>query len=192
MAMTMWIAPARDEVEQYMRDKWGHPVIAEIQTRTGQAPAQGDASDRQHLEDALPESGDIYYFGHGTEDALGIPTLIDRDNVSRIRDMLVAVACDSAERLGPAAIAAGTRAFVGFAGRIPIIVDPLYDALFTQHLPDLASDRCTTKTFRTAVRSACLELSDRCLTRPRGNQNGPLISVAAEAVRAGVRAYPAE
>jgi hypothetical protein len=191
MAMTMWIAPARDEIELHMLEKWGLPVIAAIEARTGVTPTRGDASDRRDLEDVLPASGDVYYFGHGTEDGLGMPTLIDRDNVGRIHDMLVAVACDAAERLGPAAIAAGTRAFVGFAGRIPIIVDPAYDALFTVHLPELASDRCTAEAFRIALRSACLELSNRVVTRPRGKQNAHLIAVGADAVRGAVRAWPA-
>ena len=113
--------------------------------------------------------------------------MINRENVWRITDTLVAVACDAAEELGPVAIAEGVRVFVGFAGRVQVLTNPEYDALLVKHLSELASDHCAPDAFRTAFRTACLALSNRFIARARGDPDAHLIAVSADGLRGSVR-----
>lgn len=185
--MTMYLSPATDETEKYMFTYWCTPVVERTHSRTGISFTADVPPGREGLEAVLPDQGSVFYFGHGTEDALGIPALIDIDNVGQIKGTLVAVACDAAEALGPTAIALGAQTFVGFAGRIPIVVDPEYDAVIVDNLSDLASDWRSPNDFRMALRAACLELSDRVQSFPDRYVNAPLIAIAAEAIRGSVQ-----
>jgi len=173
-----------DEVEQYMERHWCNPVVAQTEPATG---TRWHDADRAKFESHPPESGSLFYFGHGSEEALGEPPIIDTANVSLVQGTLVAVACDAAEGLGPAAIAQGTQAFVGFTGRIPVIADPKYDEVFVEHLSDLASDRCSAMRFRAAFRAGLLALAERAEQFPDQYANAPLLLVGADSARGSVR-----
>ena len=91
----------------------------------------------------------ILYFGHGTRDRLGDPTaLIDAGNLPNLSGAVVlAMACSSSDQLGPDAVAAGARAWIGFTRPIivplrpgPAVLVPWYVAPAATLSGDPASD----------------------------------------------------
>jgi hypothetical protein len=91
----------------------------------------------------------ILYFGHGRRDRLGDPTaLIDAGNLPNLNGAVVlAMACSSSDQLGPDAVAAGARAWIGFTRPIvvplrpgPAVLVPWYVAPVATLSGDPASD----------------------------------------------------
>jgi hypothetical protein len=79
----------------------------------------------------------ICYFGHGDEDSWltnGASTL-DAATVSSVKaKTIISIACRTACKLGPNAITAGVRSWLGFTIKVPIIaphknLDPIGDAI---------------------------------------------------------------
>ncbi len=88
---------------------------------------RGVAASPGAVQAALAEPGDVVlYFGHGTETALGLwPTLIDTLTMSNAHgQVMIAIACRSADTLGPRAVAAGNFSeYLGFSdGSCDVVV----------------------------------------------------------------------
>jgi hypothetical protein len=95
--------------------------------------------------------------------------------VGLVDGMVVAIACHSAEELGPAAVVAGTRAYVGFMRRLPIVQAPVYDALIVDNLTPLATGEASTGEFETRFQAACGVVEEKYLSRAVRNPNTHLI-----------------
>lgn len=76
----------------------------------------------------------LLWFGHGERDCLtrdGRP-IVDAANVDGVEGVVVAIACFSGRILGPAAVAAGAAAFLGFDDPLGVPLadpDPTCDAI---------------------------------------------------------------
>jgi hypothetical protein len=183
MAVTLIVHPALDDVETYMRDHWANPISKSVERRVGSELGWGS------LEEAprrLANARSVLYVGHGDADALGKPPVIDASNVGQIKGVLVAIACDSGERLGPAAVAGGTSAYVGFAGDVPVVNARSYDDLIVDHFAPLAMGDCTAGDFALTFGAACDDVKVRHLRGPR-HRDAHLIALSAEVMRLGLR-----
>jgi hypothetical protein len=100
---------------------WGHRLLHEIEDcghRTG-FDLGLNSSDRAGCEEALAADVPlIFFFGHGSEDALlgsyG-DVVIDDTNIDRAADKtLISIACEAGRHVGSAAVQAGVRAHLGW------------------------------------------------------------------------------
>ena len=89
----------------------GHTLSSEVTRST--------PCDRANVDTALAALGDVFFFfGHGTEDDLKgehRASVVDNRNATHAKGkVVVAIACESGRGLGPDAIVAGVRAYLGF------------------------------------------------------------------------------
>jgi hypothetical protein len=110
----------------YMAEHWGRPLANLI---TVDQPTLLVDPSREEVEGALATSQVVAFFGHGTSRTLGVPVVMDLQNIHRATGVVVAVACRSANELGPAAVGAGAGAYVGFTDDVPVINAPEIDLL---------------------------------------------------------------
>src|SRR5271154_1706129 len=115
MVDVLFTRPADDSAAAQIAP-WGQALIQRIGSRS-HIDLAGDAATRETV-DAEIASGvrSVFHFGHGTEDSLlgHGGALIDASNAPLVADMIVAIACESAVNLGPLAVNAGVRAYLGF------------------------------------------------------------------------------
>ena len=85
------------------------------------------AADRPKVDAELNDGPHVMYFGHGYEDALGDPPLVDSKNVGSASSRIVlAMCCSSASQLGQDAVSQYlVTSYLGFTR--PIFV-PLFEA----------------------------------------------------------------
>jgi hypothetical protein len=164
-----------DEVERYMGAHWALPLHSKVAEQTPDQFVEFDSDTREDIESRLPSAHNLFYFGHGFPSALGNPPLIDASNVGQVDGMVVAIACHSAETLGPVAVNAGTRSYVGFIRRLPIVRAPAYDALIVDSLIPLATGQDSTGAFRERFQAACFQAEQTYLSGRVRNPNAHLI-----------------
>jgi hypothetical protein len=128
------IRPEADAVEQVLSAIASHALSVAphpgVQSLQPPLPPARSPMGRQQLTratvdqaiSAAPQPVHMLYFGHGRRDRLGDPTiLVDAATFPHLKDSLVlALACSSSDRLGPDAVAAGVRTWIGFTR--PILV----------------------------------------------------------------------
>jgi hypothetical protein len=79
------------------------------------------AASRAAVDNTLPLNDALFFFGHGTlAKLLGATSdLVDAGNVALASGhAIVAIACSSADTLGPLAINSGVEAFIGFTRKL--------------------------------------------------------------------------
>src|SRR5689334_13099397 len=112
-----FVRPETDPTEVAL-SAWGGLVLAGVVGAHGLSVTDlsASAASPSAVVMALNTTNAVLYFGHGVPDALGTTNrLIDAAGLSAASiEILIAIACDSARDLGPAAIRSGRRAFLGF------------------------------------------------------------------------------
>jgi hypothetical protein len=128
------IRPEADAVEQVLSGVASHALLAaprsDVVSLQPPPPSATPPITRQPLTRATVDRAvsaasrpvNLIYFGHALRDRLGDPTtLVDVATLPYLKDSLVlALACSSSDQLGPDAVAAGVRAWIGFTR--PIVV----------------------------------------------------------------------
>jgi hypothetical protein len=124
------------------------------------------AADRPKVDAQLNDGAHVMYFGHGYEDALGDPALVDAKNVGHASARIVlAMCCSSASQLGEDAISQYlVRSYLGFTR--PIFV-PLFEESWSFAPWCVAGTRlaegATSGTAQEAMRQALHDEGDRIL-----------------------------
>jgi hypothetical protein len=98
----LFVGPGGDDVEEVLRDV-GKQVRLAIPSSTvlNVAELWDTAADRKSVDTELSNNPHIMYFGHGYDDELGDPALVDSTNVSKASDrVILAMGCSSAGQLG--------------------------------------------------------------------------------------------
>jgi hypothetical protein len=169
-----------------MSKRWARP-IAERLRKHGQA-VTSLSHDRSGLQSQLPYRGDLLYVGHGTADELGIPPLIDATNAGEIEGMIVAVACRSAQRLGPDAVRAGVRNYVGFIDDLHVIRSRIIDDVIVEHFRPLVIGAWSPGEFESRFRAVCQRVQDERFSGWRLRQrNAYLTANAAQIMKLAIR-----
>jgi len=146
-------------------------------------------NDRARLSTELPHAGDLLYVGHGTADALGSPALFDGVNVAGIGGRIVAVACRSADRLGPNAVEAGTRGYVGFVDDLHVVNAEVLDELIIRNFEPLLTASWSEAEFEERFKAACQGVQDDHFSgRRRRAPDAHIIGSAAQVMKLSVRA----
>ncbi len=116
MTPLLFVGPGTDQVEQVL-EIVGKQVAAAVPPSTQtQQFWQADDPDKSGVEAALAVQPHLLYFGHGGRDVLGDPVLVDFRNIGLLSGRIVlAMACNSADTLGPEAVNnQAVAAYLGF------------------------------------------------------------------------------
>jgi hypothetical protein len=170
--------------ENYMARQWGEPLYEP--TRQNGAGRLLDSPTRQEVEGELADADMVLFFGHGSDAALGSPAVIDSANVHLATGIVVAVACWSANELGPKAMRSGAAAFVGFSDEIHIIDSDIIDRLIRDGFDGLANGTESPAEFERQFIGACSEVQRKFLGAKR-NTDAHLIGAAAQVLKMALR-----
>jgi hypothetical protein len=119
---------ADDLVKKLIKN--GHTIAADVNDQT--PPNKGK------IASAINKAADvIFYFGHGDEDSwlTNWKSTLDASNVSSANGKtVISVACKTACKIGPNAITAGVKSWLGFTINVAVIsphknADPIGDAI---------------------------------------------------------------
>jgi len=133
MSRLLVVRPSTDQVEVWLSE-WAGKVLKTIASSPSDF-AHLDVDDllgpgltRDSVDQCLDKADTVIYYGHGRNDALGWPTLIDAAAAAAflVGHAIIAFACDAGEDLGPEAVAAGLRCFVGFTDSLVVVNDTSY------------------------------------------------------------------
>jgi hypothetical protein len=139
------IRPETDAVEQVLSGVALHalsvtPPRPDIQSLQPQLPAAPlivyQPLTRATVDQAISAAAQpvhLLYFGHARRDRLGDPTtLVDVATLPYLKDSFVlALACSSSDQLGPGAVRAGVRTWIGFTRPILVPLMPWMAANLT-------------------------------------------------------------
>jgi hypothetical protein len=129
MRRVVVVRPQTDGIERIMSSEWAEPIRNRLEVAPDVDLADlSHGVSREHVEGTVRAGDGFMFFGHGTPDTLGrTPALLDVANLDRLSDgIIVAFACESAIRLGPAAIAAGVQGYLGFDDYLLIYPAPAH------------------------------------------------------------------
>jgi hypothetical protein len=167
----LFVGPARDRAEAVLRDVGERALqMLPARKRASTRVLWGAAADRSAVDRALVTGGHILYFGHGLEDRLGDPALLDDHNIAGAAGHVVlAMACSSARRLGRDGVGrCGLRAYLGFTR--PVFV-PLAGSRWSRTPwfigPASLLAGASTGSTEQSVRRAFCEEGDRILVQQR-------------------------
>lgn len=154
------IEPAAGDVERYMAEHWAQRLVGRVGRAVSETIRALRSPERDDVTVALPDSIGVFYFGHGTADALGAPPLIDAANIAETRGIVVAVACRSAQALGPHAIDAGLQTYVGFMDDVPVMHSQTIDELMADTMVRLLSGAESAGDWEGRFKHACQLIQD--------------------------------
>lgn len=123
------VRPA-DDTDAATMALWGADVAAKASScgHTVQPDLQGSLATRPQVDLALSQCDVFFFFGHGRKARLlsGTVNLVDSVNVGNAaKQVIVAMACWSADTLGPDAQQRGVRGYLGFDERFAFLTgDP--------------------------------------------------------------------
>jgi hypothetical protein len=113
----LFVGPGGDPVAGVLRDV-GKQVRLSIPTSNTATVVElwDSAADRNNVDSQLAAGSHVLYFGHGYEDALGDPPLVDTNNIGGgAACVVLAMCCASAKQLGGDAVNQyKIKAFLGF------------------------------------------------------------------------------
>lgn len=148
----LFILTRGDLGTDYVAEEWGRPLAA---VAAAEVPVLLENPSRQRLEQELAGMRIVAFFGHGTAGSLGAPAVIDEENIHRATGVVVALACRSAQVLGPAAVRANADAYVGFADDIPSVsIPPINDLVRRGFARLLAGEETPAEFERTFIERA--------------------------------------
>lgn len=113
----LFVGPGGDDVANILRDVGQQVRLAIPAASPLNVVALWDsAADRAAVDAELANNPHIMYFGHGYDDELGDPPLVDDANVGKASGRIVlAMGCSSASQLGADAVSSnGVDAYLGF------------------------------------------------------------------------------
>lgn len=180
----LFLISRQDPEESYMARQWGEPLY-EAAHRNGGGHLL-DSPTREEVEEHLTGADMVLFFGHGSDTALGNPAVIDMSNVHLTTGILVAVACWSANRLGPEAMSSGAAAFVGFCDEIHIVESNVIDRLIRDSFDALSTGTETPAEFERRFKAACDEVQEKYLGLRR-DTNAHVIGAAAQVLKLALR-----
>jgi hypothetical protein len=121
MPTVLLVRPANNAVAIEL-STWGATLNSFSGSRaTIGADLPSAAATRAAVDSSLPQHNGLFFFGHGTPTKLlgASSDLLDVNNVSLASGgAIVAIACSSADTLGPAAIKSGVEAYIGFTKKL--------------------------------------------------------------------------
>jgi hypothetical protein len=180
----LFLISREDPEENYMARQWGEPLYERTQTNgTGRLL---DCPTRQEVEQYLAAAEAVLFFGHGSDAALGSPAVMDTGNIHLATGIIVAVACWSANGLGPEAVRSGADGFVGFSDEIHIIESDVIDRLIRDGFDGLANGTESPVEFERQFIAACSEVQKRFLGSKR-NTEAHLVGAAAQVLKMALR-----
>jgi hypothetical protein len=180
----LFLISRQDPEQTYMARQWGEPLYEATQGN-GSSRLLDDPT-RQEVEEQLAGADTILFFGHGSDSALGHPPVIDGTNIHLASGVIVAIACWSANRLGPEARRAGAESFVGFSDEIHIIESPVIDRLLGDGLQALSTGAESPAEFEHRFKAACGEIQKEYLGARR-NTEAHLVGAAAQTMKMALR-----
>jgi hypothetical protein len=135
------ITPEGDPVERALSGTATFAVVQAGRAVTTVAPPPTLTRGAVDTELAAAPGSDLLYFGHGQRAQLGAPiALVDGVNVAYLQGSVVlAMACSSAERLGPDAVQNGVRTWIGFTRPVLLPLGAGSAALAPWHAAPLAA-----------------------------------------------------
>jgi hypothetical protein len=146
------------------------PGVTVVHDLQGAARATAAAVQAQ-----CPNCDIVLYFGHGARASLGDPVLLDTATISAAnRRIVIAVACESSDTLGPAAVNnQGVTEYFGFSEPlfVHIVIPALFGAELTNHLRAYLSGTSSLKQAASDVVSDFQDLE--ALYRSGANSNDP-------------------
>jgi hypothetical protein len=122
MAIVFLVRPANNAVAIEL-SQWG-ASLHNVKSATGvsiSADYASTAATRSAVDTSLPVHSAMFFFGHGAPSKLlGANTdLVDSKNVGFAKSAaIVAIACSSADVLGPVSIKNGVEAYIGFTKKL--------------------------------------------------------------------------
>jgi hypothetical protein len=180
----LFLISRRDPEESYMARQWGGALYRE--TRGIGAGRLLDCPTRQEVEAQLTGAEMVLFFGHGSDTALGSPAIIDKTNIHLATGIVVAVACWSANQLGPEARSTGAEAFVGFCDEIHIVDSDVIDRLIRDGFDALSTGTESPAEFEQRFRAACGEVQRKYLGVKR-DTDAHVIGAAAQTLKLALR-----
>jgi hypothetical protein len=180
----LFLISRQDPEENYMARQWGEPLYEA--TRGNGSDRLLDGPTRGEVEEQLAGADTILFFGHGSDTALGNPAVIDVTNVHLATGILIAVACWSANRLGPEAKNSGADAFVGFSDEIHIVESDVIDRLIRDGFDALSTGAESPAEFERRFITACSDVQKKFLGVKR-NTDAHVIGAAAQAMKLALR-----
>jgi hypothetical protein len=163
----LFILTGGDAQPTYMSERWGKP-LSEI-AAADPSTLLFDAS-RAEVEGALEGMRIVAFFGHGSPSTLGRPEVIDLQNIHLANGVVIAVACRSSQLLGPASVANGAKAYVGFDDDIPVFTLPTIDKLIRDGFAKLVAGTESPAEFKASFKAACQQVQDTHYWVKRGER----------------------
>jgi hypothetical protein len=117
--MIVWVRPENDATALVLSG-WAEKFL-HCSVEHGVLDLRRVNASRQAVSDALANAQALFFFGHGSADALfgAQGPLLDEQNVNLTSSRIViAIACDAARGLGTAAVLEGAAGFLGFNDRL--------------------------------------------------------------------------
>lgn len=163
----LFVLTGGDPQITYMSERWGRP-LSEI--AASDPPTVLFDAPRPEVEQALQGMRIVAFFGHGTESTLGRPEVIDTQNIHLATGIVIAVACRSSQQLGPASVANGAAAYVGFDDDISVYSAPTIDKLIRDGFARLIAGTETPAEFKRSFIAACQQVQDEYIHSKRSER----------------------
>ncbi|HEU5216825.1 MAG TPA: hypothetical protein VFU30_14945 [Gaiellaceae bacterium] len=181
--MTLVVSPGEGSTQKYMQWHWARP-LADILA----GAVKLFSHDWARLSTELPCPDDLFYVGHGSPTALGSPPLFDTKNIAEINGRIVAIACRSAMRLGPEAVADGRRRYVGFVDDLHVIDAEVLDDLIVRTFKPLLTNEWSEAEFEDHFKKDCERVQASYFAgRRRRTRDAHIIASAAQVMKLSVR-----
>ena len=167
-----------------MAQRWGEPLYRATQSNGGSQLL--DSPTREEVEEQLAGADTVLFFGHGSDTTLGNPAVIDMTNIHLATGIVVAVACWSANGLGPEAKNSGAHAFVGFCDEIHIVESDVIDRLVCDGFKALSTRAESPAEFEQRFKVACGKIQEEFLGVKR-DTDAHVIGAAAQILKLALR-----